>query len=390
VTTVACTPSPVTSPTLSPPSSPTSTSSRPPVVSSARPAARPSYGLNGTHFPEDTPWPGEEAAHELVAECDWVDIARKVSGLSSAEVAAGAVVRVKPGTLPGGGSKSSSPVALGNVGNQAWTRNVLIVPLEGFGSVTVSDAGIRIDQSARISLFGFVSAGGFTLTRCVDIEMGWSRWSGGGITRGARNVGFYELVLGFRQDSNDTIGYRPIETYEMTGLTRYGCVFGPSVKPADSGAHCDTVQLEGTGTGVFGGFTSVDCVDYGSSNAAFVMHTDLTFADFQHCLVLAGQLPWQVYPLRPGDYEGDPNAFAGGCQDVRLSDSVVSGAVGKIGFTTVTDTSLSYAPTASQGPTVSGSWTVDTGIPGWGRDKIMSLQEVPDYEIPTLRSLWVW
>lgn len=387
-TTVACTPTPQPSPTRTP--SPTATATPTRAASSGRPAVRASYGVNGTHFPPDTPWPGEQVANELVAECDWGDIARLVQGLNAAQVAEGAIIRVKPGTLPGGGATSSAPAVLTKVGNADWTRNVMIVPRDGFGSVTMADKGIRIDQSARLSLFGFVSAGGFTLTLCNDMEMGWSRWSGGGVTRGARNVGFYELVLGFRQDPNDTVGFRPIEAYEMTGITRQGCVFGPSVKPADSKAHCDTVQLEGTGSGAFGGFESVDCVDYGSSNAAMLVSGQLSYAEFRHCLVLGGQLPWQVYPLRPGDYQGDPNAFAGGCTDVRLSDSVVVGAIGKVGFTTVTNTSLSYAPTAGQAPSSSGSWTVDTATTGWGREQIMALQEVADYEVPTLRALWAW
>ena len=189
------------------------------------------------------------------------------------------------------------------------------------------------------------------------MQVGWSRFNGLSITRGARGVALYELVLGFRQDENDTVGIRPIDELEMIDISRHGCVFGPSVKPAESGAHCDTMQLEGTGSGPFGPLLSVDCVDYGSSNAAELLHTQVTLADYQHCLILGGQLPWQVYPLRPGDYQGDPNAFAGGCQDVRLTDCVVAGAVGKMGFTQVQNSTLSYTPVDKQQPSVSGAWT---------------------------------
>jgi len=97
-----------------------------------------------------------------------------------------------------------------------------------------------------------------------------------------------------------------------------------------------------------------------------------------------------VYPLRPGDYQGDPNAFGGGCQDVRVTDSVVVGAVGKMGFTQVQNSTLSYTPVDSQQPRDAGSWTVDESSTGWDRARIMSLQQIPDYEIPTLRSLWAW
>ena len=361
-----------------------------PAPTSTRPSTRASYGANGTHFPVDLNWPGEQAALEFEAECTWTDIARRVQGLTAAEVAAGVIIRVLPGTLPGGGGQSSSPAVMTQVGNQNWTRNVLIVPRDGFGSVLVSPEGIRIDECARLSFFGFLSEGSFTLTRCVDLQMGWSRWSGAGVTRGARNIAFYELILGFRRGQDDTAGFRPIETFEMTGLERHGCVFGPSVKPEGDSAHIDTVQLEGTGTGPFGGYDNTDCVDFGSSNSVNVLHTRLSYASFAHCMILGGQLPWTVYPLAAGDYQGDPNAFAGGCLDVRLSDSIVVGPIGSLGYTSVTDTRLSYQPVESQAPSGSGAWTVDPSIASWGRADIMSMQEIPDYETSTLTALWAW
>lgn len=338
----------------------------------------------------DLDWPGQRAALEFEVECDWADIVRRIQGLTADEVAKGVIVRVKPGTLPGGGAGSSSPVVMTHVGNQEWTRNVLIVPRDGFGSVVVSSSGIRIDQCARLSFFGFLSEGSFTLTRCVDMHMGWSRWSGAGVTRGARNIGFYELILGFRRSQDDTAGFRPIETFEMTGIERHGCVFGPSVKAAEDAAHLDTVQLEGTGVGRFGGYVSTDCVDYGSSNAVYILHTRLSYASFEHCMILGAQLPWTVYPLRPGDYQGEPNAFAGGCLDVRLRDSIVAGPIGSLGYTSVVDTRLSYQPVESQAPSESGEWTVDPSIAAWGSADIMALQEIRDYEVGTLKALWVW
>ena len=389
----ACAPgSPSGSPTRTP--SPESPSPTPTPAgwaeSSRRPSTETSYGPNGTHYPADLPWLGEAAAVEMVAECAWTDIERIVQGLDAATVAEGVVIRVKPGTLPGNGAGSSAPPVLAGVGDPSWTRNVLICPLEGFGSVTVATTGARLDQCARLSLFGLVSAGTLVMTQCAAMQIGWSRFNGMSITRGARDIALFELVLGFRQDENDTVGIRPIDELEMVNISRHGCVFGPSVKPADSGAHCDTMQLEGTGSGPFGPLSSVDCVDYGSSNAAELLHTQVSLAEYQHCLILGGQLPWQVYPLRPGDYQGDPNAFAGGCQDVRLTDCVVAGAVGKMGFTQVQNSTLSYPPVDKQQPRDSGAWTVDEGVAGWDRATIMSMQEIPDYEIPTLRALWAW
>lgn len=376
-------PTPTPTPTPSIPSVP-----RP--ESSGRPAVVASYGPNGTHYPDDAPWVGEQAAHEIVAECDWRAIGRAIQGLTAARVAEGVIIRVKAGTLPGAGSTSSATPALSGMGDPEWERKVLVCPQDGFGSVTFSDAGVRFDQCANIALVGFLSSGGFALTRCIGIAIGWSRFDAANITRGGRDLAFYELVLGFRQNADDTAGIRPTETFEMTDLRRYGCVFGPSVKPAGSDAHCDTVQLEGTGTGPFGPFLNVDCVDYGSSNAAMLLHDRVSQAGYDHCMILAGDLPWRVYSLRDGDYVGQPNAFAGGCRDVRLVDSIVAGPIGRVGFTHVERTRLSYAPVASQQPSDVGAWDVDTAIARWGRDEIMAAQSVIDYEIPTLRSTWQW
>ncbi|MDS0244205.1 hypothetical protein [Microbacterium aurantiacum] len=385
-------PEPTSSPSATPSPSPTPTGNgaAPPAPTSARPATVRSYGPNGTHFPADLPWPGEQAPTELVVDCDWEEIAESVESLSAADVARGVVVRVLPGTLGGNGSGSSSTPVLSALGDPSWERNLLIVPRDGFGSVSIAGEGTRMDGCARLSLFGFVGTGGFTLTECTAMQIGWSRFSALSVTRGGSDLAFYELILGFRQDPEDTVGIRPTEDFEMTNISRFGCVFGPSVKPEGSDAHCDTIQLEGTGSGAFGPLASVDCVDYGSSNAAELVSGQLSQATYEHCLILAGFLPWEVYPLRPGDYRGEPNAFSGGCQDVQLTDSWVSGAIGRVGFTRVENTTLSYAPVSSQQPRDAGTWDVDPGMAQWSRAQIMDLQSVADYEISTLRGVWGW
>lgn len=383
------TPSGSTSPTpTSPPTGGSTATAEPPT--SPRPDTVRSYGPNGTHYPSELPWPGEQAPTDVIVSCDWEEIAATVQALSAAQVAAGVVVRVLPGTLGGSGSGSSSSPVLSALGDPSWERNVLIVPRDGFGSVSVNGAGTRIDRCARLSLFGFVGTGGFTLTECSTMQIGWSRFSALSVTRGGRDLSFYELVLGFRQDPEDTVGIRPTEDFEMTDISRFGCVFGPSVKPEDSDAHCDTIQLEGTGSGPFAPLTSIDCVDYGSSNAAELVSGQLSQATYEHCLILAGLLPWEIYPLRAGDYRGEPNAFSGGCQDVQLTDSRVCGAIGRVGFTRVENTTLSYTPVSSQQPRDTGAWDVDPAMAQWSRAQIMDLQSVADYEISTLRGLWSW
>ncbi len=361
-----------------------------PVGDSGGPGpATTSFGPNGTHYPATLTPLGKKAPTEIEVDCSWAAIDKAIRALTAAQVAAGAAIRVKPGSLVGQGAGSTSPAMLTDVGNSGWTRNVLIAPRDGYGSVTAT--AFRWDKCRRISLFGFKGIGGaFAFTECTDVQIGWGEWSGGNITRSGANIDLYELVLGFRRDPNDTCAMRPNDLGNIEEVRRYGCVFGPSVKPAASGAHCDTFQLERTGgSATFGPLLSYDCVDFGSSNAALLLHPLLKRAEFHHCMILAGTLPWEVYPLASGDYQGDPNAFAGGCEDVQLYDSFVCGAIGSIGYTNVMNTKLNYTPQKTQVPTKAGAWTVDTTISAWKKADIFAKMST-DLSAASFAKIWKW
>lgn len=349
----------------------------------------PSFGPNGTHYPENLPWLGDTAATDLEVDSSWAAISAAVASLSASQVAAGAVIRVRPGTIEGSGFGSSREPVLSGLGDASWSRNVLICPRDGYGSVAVTK-GARIDKCSRLSLFGIGGPdAGLVLTECTDFQLGWSQWSAMGITRGGERIDLYEIVLGFRRNAEDTFGIRPTDSNRMTDINRYGCAFGPSVKPDGDKAHCDTAQLEGTGNGEFGPFLSYDCVDYGSSNAAMLLHTSVTRAEYHHSMILAEELPWTIYPLAAGDYRGKPNAFAGGCLDVQLFDSVVCGAIGRLGYTRVVNTVLSYEPQASQAARVEGGWSVDPSISSWTADEIRA-KTGTDYSPKSLAGFWAW
>lgn len=386
----ACTPGapPVTGPAPTSSGGPTPPATEPPVGSAA-PIAVPSYGPNGTHYPEGLPWLGDTAATELEVDCNWGAIASAVMSLTAAQVAGGAVIRVRPGTLKGGGFGSSRQPVLVGLGDASWSRNVLVCPRDGYGSVVVTD-GARIDKCQKISIFGIAGPdSGLVLTECSDLQIGWGQWSAMGITRGGARIDLYEIVLGFRRNAEDTFGIRPTDSNSMVDIRRFGCAFGPSVKPDGDKAHCDTAQLEGTGNGEFGPFLNYDCVDYGSSNAAMLLHPSVTRAEFHHSMVLAEVLPWTIFPLEAGDYPGKPNAFAGGCQDVQLYDSVVCGPIGRLGYTRVVNTVLSYEPQASQAAREEGGWIVDPSVRSWTADDIRS-RTGTDYSQKSLAGFWGW
>jgi hypothetical protein len=359
------------------------------VATLARPTVQ-SYGPNGTHYPADLVWPGDVAALEVEVDCSWPAISNAVRALTPAQRAAGAVVRVRPGTLVGAGAGSSKPAVLSNLGDLNGRGQVLVCPRDGYGTVRVDRQGIRIDNCHGLAIFGIdgpdVEA---YVTNCSRLTIGWGIWSGMSITRAGRDISLYEVVLGFRRSEVDTFAVRPTAGVPMTNVRRYGCVFGPSVKPAGSSAHCDTIQLERTGSGEFGPFISVDCVDFGSSNAVVMAHDRLSLLQYEHSLILGGSLPWTIYPLKPGDYAGDPNAFSGNCRDVRLTGSTVNGAVGRTSFTRVLDSTIGYAVVASQQPSVEGTWRVDRAVASWSGNDIRAIAGT-DFSRESLSSKWTW
>lgn len=356
----------------------------------AHPGRAPSYGPNGSHYPADIPWLGDKAATELEVECTWTGISDAIDSLSADQVAAGAVIRVQPGVLIGAGAGSRRTPVLAGCGDAAWARAVVICPRDGYGSVQVLQQGFRIDQCSRLAFFGF--KGGdveFYATNCSFVTVGWSQWSALSFTQSGSHLELYEVVLGFRRSPGDTFAVRPTDTNQMIEISRYGCAFGPSVKPDGDPSHCDTTQLERTGSGAFGPYTSTDCLDFGSSNSVVLVHDSVSMAQFDHCLILGEGLPWQVYPLQAGDYQGKPNAFAGGGHDVRLTDSVVCGPIGRLGFTHVQNTKINYQPTGQQQPSVAGSWTVDPTINSW---TTADIQELVGGEVTpaAMAAHWTW
>src|SRR5690606_28077251 len=104
------------------------------------------FGPNGTHFPADLPWIGETAPTEYEVDCTWVGIGRALDALTPEQVAAGAVIRVRPGVLTGRGAGSRRPPTLAGLGDREWTRDVVVVPRDGYGSVQILQEGVRIND----------------------------------------------------------------------------------------------------------------------------------------------------------------------------------------------------------------------------------------------------
>ena len=101
----------------------------------------PSFGPNGTHWPSLVPTPfmyDDNVANTIVVDPNWNAIKNAINSLSDAQVAAGALILVKPGTLPGNGAGSGSVPMLQDIGSLTWNQRVTVAPRDGYGTVNIT------------------------------------------------------------------------------------------------------------------------------------------------------------------------------------------------------------------------------------------------------------
>lgn len=314
------------------------------------------YGPDGSHWPPETPYPSQAA---LVIDVDADDgvkgrgfeniryainggsvrsggVATTRTALTAAQVAAGVVIRVAPGRLQGSGAGSSSRSVFsqntGNtppvIGNRTWTRNVLIVPRDGYGSVTLFD-GCRFARMERITFLGFdggpdvVSGtqvgprgGSVVLTECYRSWFAWSRVHNLNINNWSAYSGAVECIMGARDievgqggatRTNDVAASRSAGppdpelaalNVNFKDISYVGCHFGPSYKLEDptNKYHVDTFQFSSSstpagGTGNLDGLYFTDTVLFGSTNQTVLMESKSQLSNivFTRCGVISAQ-----------------------------------------------------------------------------------------------------
>ena len=367
-----------------------------------RPTLVRSFGPNGTHYPASTPWFTETSGITVVdVACTWAAIAAGVNGLTDAQANAGARIRVAPGTLTGSGAATSSAAVLSNLGNAAWTKNVLIMPRDGWDTVKIS-GGFKLTNCKRISWFmpGDHTSGVFYLgPGCDRTYIGWGKYHSGNIKESGTDCGTYEVVVGFRQapGNQDSFQGWPYQG-TITGMEHHGSTFGPAVKLIDDTGHCDTVQYEaiGSNASLAGTFLHRDCVMYGSSNQTFQLAGpggpgwNLTL---DKCLVL-GSLVWtRIFPIQSDWYDptGNPtNGLGGGNALVNVADSFIVGKSNAQRYGTVSNTRI--ASTGTMPVPTSGAFIEDASIANWTAADIYSrtLEVHTATGINNLKNIWKW
>jgi hypothetical protein len=377
---------------LSPASSPATVTT---LSNSGPPTEVSSFGPNGTHWPSLLPTPflyDTSVPNIIMVNCTWSAISTALAGVTSTQAAAGVLILVAPGDLPGNGSGSSSTPVLQNLGSTAWTKRVTIAPRDGYGTVTIgvtANVGARIHNVHGVCFAGFI-ASALRPSACVNSAIAWTKitkWLGvsGSTNLDSSNMELVEVVLPtFLVQDSDSAQCASSTGGDLNNFRFIGCYIAPSYRSTGS-AHTDTLQF--FGTGAYSNMYFRDTAIFASSNCA-IQTGDLAGLELRHCYIAAQAPALSRYPF-PSGYT-PPNSldvtktFNGGGSGFKVYDSIF---IGRMPYSTspwslVSNTRVTEAVALAPGGT--GSWTVDSTL-------ATSVPDDFDVEMPTdsyLLSIW--
>jgi hypothetical protein len=354
----------------------------------ARPVRTASFGPNGTHWPEDTPWLDEAVPHVINVACSWSAIKAALLSVTDAQAAAGVHILVAPGELVGLGGGASGRAVLADVGSTTWRRRVLVSPQNGYGSVKIVGA-VKLKKVMGVA-FALLFGDHITMMMCNRSALCWSSLDGwlvygaaGGPGSITENCDLYEVVVDRPQlRSVDPTGFGAGYTQSSGGPADgngwlrncliVGCYTAPRWRIAGASDHVDTCQLFGGG-GIYYGFTFRDTAIWGSNNCALQTGT-LTNEQLQYLptevpphisldhTLLVGPVTTQAtrYPAMIGGTPVSLNQAingSGGALGMIAQNSIVAGSIYPSQWHLVTDTQV---PSLRTGVRVSmGGWTVN-------------------------------
>lgn len=357
------------------------------------PTPEQSFGPNGTHWPSLTPWIMGDVDLEVEVECSWSAISEAITTAAS-EAGASDTIRilVAPGELPGGGAGSSSSPMMQDIGSPDRKNRILVYPRDGFGTVTTANSW-RLLRVQGVALAGIVTKGAFLASGCsgsafARITANAYNVYGVDDTEFTENVELVEVVVPEAQLRNEDVS--SMRTPDGAGglrfIYRIGCYTAPAYKEKGSDAHTDTVQFSSQGGNYYGDITSIDCVDFASTNTAFQIGSAANVR-YQHCLVVGAEVVKRVFPLPDGaDTGGSFGASNGpgtefGCAAV---DSTFIGPMGAATWSTVTNSVAGYETTGAAPK--EGEWTIDPSILEWSADDVH--ERSPQVTAEYLAQIW--
>ena len=347
------------------------------------------FGPNGQHWPSRTPLRTDAFQYAIDVDPTWKAIGDAITKANAAGATKTAVIRVRPGVLPGNGAGSSSAPVLSNIGETGRSTRVLVVPRDGAGTVTLSNS-IRFDRVRGVSFIGFWTYPySVVFSAAQDFAWAWSKGQAFNIsansTEPTKNIELVECVTpDGRLTEGDVWGFRTAGQV-MEGVSVIGCYLAPSFKPAGSDAHCDSLQFSGTHP--VSGALIKDSVIFASTNAAVIPFDRAVDITFDRSLIVGGDRMLQRFPLPDEANQftsGFPSAVNGsGTVDIlSAQDSVFIGAMRGVWKSAVRSTvSLANPPKAT-----SGSFTSDVGLSTIGPEWLDEQSPLPTDQ----RLLAIW
>jgi len=338
-----------------------------------------SFGPNGTHWPTHTPKFGAKFQTVIDVACDWTAIGRAIASVTDTQINAGVHIRIASGNLPGYGASSGSAAALKGVGRGTASKNILVSPKNGWGSVKVVDSariiGVKGVTFARINgRFMLLTDCSRTAWAQSKVSHGFRMTSSSGILEGCSA---HEVVMSdAKVDINDPFGYAAGSNSMITDSLWEGCYCAPVFRPSGAKDHIDTLQMYGNGA--YRGLTIRDSTFFGSLNSALQIggakpqDPDLgtPFLTLDHTILTAQIFAIRVrYPL-PSGAQGPTigQAINGSGEPGQLyaKDSYVFGSMYDTQWASVVNSSTSYDKAAAKNQSAAGGWTVDTGMSSYG------------------------
>ena len=334
-----------------------------------------SYGPNGTHWPADTPWFDASFGRVIDVACTWDAIGKAIGSVTDAQIASGVHIRVAPGTLPGFGSSSGSKPALQGVGRGTATKNILVSPKNGWGTVTIAD-DVRI-RSVKGVTFARINGRSILLT-----DSSGTNWAQSKVTVNfrmtassgiVRDCNAYEVVMpDAKVDISDPFGYAAGSNSMITDSVWEGCYCAPVFRPAGASDHIDTLQMYGNGA--YRGLTIRDSLLFGSLNSALQLggpkpedpELGTPFLTLDHSILTAQVIAIQArYPLPAGAYApklGQAINGSGEANQLFAKDSYVFGSMYNTQWGSVQNSFTAYNKAPTNNKAVSGAWVYDPAM----------------------------
>ncbi len=354
------------------------------------PARRASYGPNGTHWPANTPKSGH--ATVLRVACTWAAIGRAIAGVTASQAAGGVLIRVANGTLPGG-------TVLQNLGSASWSKNVLVTPENGWGTVTIRDtATIR---NVRGVTFARLNAHHIRLIDCSR-----TNWAQSKLTLGMRTYAestavtqcnSYEVVMPVsKADPTDPFSYAASRGGSISNCLWEGCYGAAVFRPVGSSAHLDTFQMFGDGS--YRGLTIRDSIFFGGNNCGLQIGGSSTadpargtdFLVLDHSMVLSQAMSVRTrYKLPSGASGGGSQAINGAGEPWQLSainSSYVLGSMHVTQWKRIADSYTSHSRAVTGNPARTGRWAYQSSLESLSASQLDSMSPTPTDAY--LSSIW--